>query len=104
MRLSMKARRSTKVGEIINLMSVDAQKVQDSFNYVMILWEVPILVVFCFYFIYQTIGVSAITGVVVLLLLLPVNGVALANIIRKEQVIQIKNGTLRKALKSFTMR
>ncbi len=86
MRLSSAARKATTVGEIVNLMSLDAQRLQDAFTYANLLWEVPVLVIWCMYFLWNTIGPASLAGLVVLLFLLPINGMFLANQVRKLQV------------------
>ena len=86
LKLSSTAKRETTVGQVVNLMSVDAQKIQDAFQFYHLLWSVPVLVTFAMYFLWQTIGVSCLAGLAVLIMLVPVNGLILANIVRKLQV------------------
>ena len=45
------------------------------------------LVGFAMYFLWQTIGVSCLAGLAVLIILVPVNGLFLANRVRKLQVL-----------------
>ena len=86
MKLSSDAKRQTTVGQIVNLMSVDAQKIQDAFQFWHLIWSVPLLVGFSMYFLWQTIGVSCLSGLAVLIILVPVNGLFLANRVRNLQV------------------
>ena len=42
--MSHEARKDTTVGEIVNLMSVDAQRLQDVTGYLWMLWSSPLQV------------------------------------------------------------
>ena len=86
LKLSGSAKRATTVGEIVNLMSVDAQKVQDIFSYSNLLWEAPIEIALAMYFLWQVVGVASLAGLAVIIILLPINAIYLANQIRKLQV------------------
>ena len=85
MRLNNSARRQSTVGEIVNLMSVDAQRFMDLMPYIHLLWSAPLLMVLAIFFLWQTIGVSVLAGIGVMVLLIPVNAVV-AVITRKLQV------------------
>ena len=85
LRLSTSARRKTSVGEIINLMSVDAQKLQDAPVYLHGIWVAPLVVVLCMYFLWQQLGPSAFAGLLFVLFMIPLN-CAFAEKMRKLQV------------------
>ena len=85
MRLNNSARRQSTVGEIVNLMSVDAQRFMDLMPYVQLMWSAPLQMVLAIFFLWQTIGVSVLAGIGVMVLLIPVNAVV-AVITRKLQV------------------
>lgn len=51
--LSSAARRRGDVGEIINLVSADTQKLMDFVVYFNSLWVTPIEITLCFYFLWQ---------------------------------------------------
>ncbi|ELT91662.1 hypothetical protein CAPTEDRAFT_90759 [Capitella teleta] len=88
-RLSSIARRSTSVGEVVNLMSIDAQKLQDCPQFMSILWSFPIIVFFSTYFLYQTLGPASLASIPLLVCLLPFNSMYLGNKIRKYQESQM---------------
>lgn len=48
--MSSAARRQCTVGEVINLISVDTQKMMDFVVYVNSVWVAPIEIALCFYF------------------------------------------------------
>ncbi|KAI0216331.1 Multidrug resistance-associated protein 1, partial [Lamellibrachia satsuma] len=89
LRLSTSARRETTGGEIVNLMSVDAQKLQDAPVFLHLLWSTPLTIGLCMYFLWQQLGPSVLAGLLLILLMIPVNGV-IAQKSRKLQVKQMK--------------
>lgn len=46
------ARKSSTVGEIVNLMSVDAQRLMDLTTYINMIWSAPLQVIFALYFLW----------------------------------------------------
>ncbi|XP_076000227.1 multidrug resistance-associated protein 1 isoform X2 [Genypterus blacodes] len=73
--ISNAARRTSTVGEIVNLMSVDAQRFMDLITYINMIWSAPLQVVLAFYFLWQNLGPSVLAGVAVMVLMVPVNAV-----------------------------
>uniref|UniRef100_A0A8D2LTB3 Multidrug resistance-associated protein 1 n=1 Tax=Varanus komodoensis TaxID=61221 RepID=A0A8D2LTB3_VARKO len=69
------ARKTSTVGEIVNLMSVDAQRFMDLATYINMIWSAPLQVVLALYLLWQNLGPSVLAGVAVMLLLVPVNAV-----------------------------
>ncbi|XP_025100022.1 LOW QUALITY PROTEIN: multidrug resistance-associated protein 1-like [Pomacea canaliculata] len=66
------ARRLAASGEITNLMSVDCQRIQDSMFY-FVAWTTPLQIIIVVGVLYVYIGPSVFAGVIVLLLLFPLN-------------------------------
>ncbi|KAM9843269.1 multidrug resistance-associated protein 1 [Aulostomus maculatus] len=73
--ISSAARRTSTVGEIVNLMSVDAQRFMDLITYINMIWSAPLQVVLALYFLWQNLGPSVLAGVAVMVLMVPVNAV-----------------------------
>uniref|UniRef100_A0A670Y593 ABC-type glutathione-S-conjugate transporter n=1 Tax=Pseudonaja textilis TaxID=8673 RepID=A0A670Y593_PSETE len=71
--LSNAAKNSTSVGEIVNLVSVDVQKLMDLIIYFNGTWLAPIRIVICFVFLWQLLGPPALSAVIIFLVLLPLN-------------------------------
>uniref|UniRef100_A0A803SLC4 ABC-type glutathione-S-conjugate transporter n=1 Tax=Anolis carolinensis TaxID=28377 RepID=A0A803SLC4_ANOCA len=71
--MSNAAKKEATVGEIVNLVSVDVQKLMDLIIYFNGTWLAPIRIVICFVFLWQLLGPSALMAVVVFLFLLPLN-------------------------------
>ncbi|XP_067162182.1 ATP-binding cassette sub-family C member 6 isoform X2 [Apteryx mantelli] len=67
------SRKAATVGEIVNLVSVDVQKLMDLIIYFNGTWLAPIRIIICFVFLWQLLGPSALTSIAVFLLLLPLN-------------------------------
>ncbi|XP_062444048.1 ATP-binding cassette sub-family C member 6-like [Rhea pennata] len=71
--MSNASRKTATVGEIVNLVSVDVQKIMDLIIYFNGTWLAPIRIIICFVFLWQLLGPSALTSVAVFLFLLPLN-------------------------------
>lgn len=71
--LNNSARKESTAGEMVNLMSVDAQRLMDLMTYVNTVWSAPLQIIISLYFLYNTMGVSILAGVGVMILLIPVN-------------------------------
>ena len=54
--MSNSARKDSTVGEIVNLMSVDAQRLMDLMAYFNLIWSSPLQMALCIYFLYNIIG------------------------------------------------
>ncbi|KAF1562051.1 Canalicular multispecific organic anion transporter 2, partial [Eudyptes chrysocome] len=83
------AKRSSTVGEIVNLMSVDAQRFMDLMTFLNMLWSAPLQIFLALYFLWQTLGPSVLAGVAVMVLLIPFNS-AIAMKTRTFQVEQMR--------------
>ncbi|NP_001412107.1 multidrug resistance-associated protein 1 isoform 2 [Mus musculus] len=69
------ARKSSTVGEIVNLMSVDAQRFMDLATYINMIWSAPLQVILALYFLWLSLGPSVLAGVAVMILMVPLNAV-----------------------------
>uniref|UniRef100_A0AAZ3QFQ6 ATP-binding cassette, sub-family C (CFTR/MRP), member 3 n=1 Tax=Oncorhynchus tshawytscha TaxID=74940 RepID=A0AAZ3QFQ6_ONCTS len=67
------AKRTSTVGEIVNLMSVDAQRFMDLTTFLNMLWSAPLQIILALYFLWQNLGPSVLAGVAVMILLIPLN-------------------------------
>lgn len=88
--ISNAAKKESTVGEIVNLMAVDAQRFGDVGNTINILWSAPLQIALSTYFLWQELGPSVLAGLAVLILLFPINGV-IANISKKLHMRNMKN-------------
>uniref|UniRef100_A0A670K303 ABC-type glutathione-S-conjugate transporter n=1 Tax=Podarcis muralis TaxID=64176 RepID=A0A670K303_PODMU len=69
----VKPAKATTEGEIVNLVSVDVQKLTDLITYFNGTWLAPIRIIVCFIFLWQLLGPYALTAIAVFLFLLPLN-------------------------------
>ncbi|XP_033840126.1 ATP-binding cassette sub-family C member 3 isoform X2 [Periophthalmus magnuspinnatus] len=67
------AKRSSTVGEVVNLMSVDAQRFMDLTTFLNMVWSAPLQIMLALYFLWQYLGASVLAGVAVMILLIPLN-------------------------------
>uniref|UniRef100_A0A8C9ZRY3 Multidrug resistance-associated protein 1 n=1 Tax=Sander lucioperca TaxID=283035 RepID=A0A8C9ZRY3_SANLU len=88
--ISSAARRTSTVGEIVNLMSVDAQRFMDLITYINMIWSAPLQVALALYFLWQNLGPSVLAGVAVMVLMVPINAV-IAMKTKTYQVAQMKS-------------
>uniref|UniRef100_A0A1I8HGU7 ABC-type glutathione-S-conjugate transporter n=1 Tax=Macrostomum lignano TaxID=282301 RepID=A0A1I8HGU7_9PLAT len=88
--LNAAGKKDTTVGEVVNLMSVDAQRLQDVAGYLWMVFSAPLQITIAIVLLWQELGASVLAGLAVMVLLIPVNG-ALASAQRKLQVAQMKN-------------
>lgn len=54
--MSNSARKESTVGEIVNLMSVDAQRFMDLTAYLNMIWSAPLQIALALYFLWDTLG------------------------------------------------
>jgi ATP-binding cassette subfamily C (CFTR/MRP) protein 1 len=97
LKLSNQSRQIASVGEIVNMMSVDAQRLADLCTYLHILWSGPFQMSMAIYFLYQSLGPAVFGGVAVMVLMIPINAV-LASKSRKLNKIQMNNKDSRSRL------
>ncbi|XP_022599128.1 canalicular multispecific organic anion transporter 2 isoform X2 [Seriola dumerili] len=84
------AKRSSTVGEVVNLMSVDAQRFMDLTTFLNMLWSAPLQIMLALYFLWQNLGPSVLAGVAVMIMLIPFNAV-IAMKTRTYQVEQMQH-------------
>lgn len=88
LRLSNRARQNSTVGEIVNLMSVDAQRLNDLVTYLHSIWAAPFQIVLALIFLWFSMGPSIFAGFAIMVLLIPIN-IVVAAMNRKYQVRQM---------------
>ncbi|OQR74446.1 multidrug resistance-associated protein 1-like [Tropilaelaps mercedesae] len=73
--LSGPARNQFTTGEIVNLMSVDTQRIMDQMHMMNMLWSIPLQIGICIYMLWQQLGIATLGGIFVMILLMPINAV-----------------------------
>jgi len=99
--MSNEARKTTTVGEIVNLMSVDAQRLQDAVGYLWMIWSAPLQIAIAVYMLWRLLGISTLAGLAVMIVLIPLNGI-IVKFSRNYQVIPVKY-SLHDSLKNVIM-
>lgn len=74
LRMSPSARANSSLGQIVNLMQLDTQRIGDFFQFFHVLWAAPVQIVVAVGLLYNYIGKSAIIGLLMTLATLPLQG------------------------------
>ena len=74
--MSSKARQQRPVGEIVNLMSIDAQRLQDVVTWMYSIYTAPVQISLALGLLYQFLGPSIFAGFGMMVLLIPLNVIA----------------------------
>ncbi|XP_018907576.2 multidrug resistance-associated protein 1 isoform X5 [Bemisia tabaci] len=86
LRISSASRKESTVGEIVNLMAVDAQRFMDLLTYLNMIWSAPLQITLAVYFLWGILGPSVLAGLAVMIVMIPINAVVAA----KVKTLQIK--------------
>ena len=89
LRLKNSVRKERTVGEIVNLMSTDTEKIREVLMWSDIFWSTPLEIAFAIFYIYRELGVAAFAGVAVMVLIMCINAF-IVNIVKKLQTKQMK--------------
>lgn len=73
LKLCSAAKRRSTSGQIVNLMSVDAQHFSDFVINIDLVWSAPLQIILTMYLLYLELGLSIIAGIAVILLAIPLN-------------------------------
>lgn len=73
LRLSFKSRAEKKTGDILNLISVDALKIQRCFEQSQPLIGLPVIIISTLLSLYQILGLAALPGLLIMIILIPIN-------------------------------
>ncbi|CAL9730528.1 metal resistance protein Ycf1p [Monosporozyma unispora] len=71
--LSNEASATSTTGDVVNLMSVDIQKLQDLCQFFHLIWSGPFQILICLVSLYKLLGPSMWIGVVILVVMIPFN-------------------------------
>ncbi|KAM9930368.1 hypothetical protein OXX80_009412, partial [Metschnikowia pulcherrima] len=87
--LSNETKQASNTGDIVNLMSVDVQRLQDLVQNLQIVWSGPFQIVLCLYSLHGLLGNSMWAGVFIMVIMIPLNAV-IAKYQKKLQKTQMK--------------
>ncbi|KAI1335138.1 P-loop containing nucleoside triphosphate hydrolase protein [Xylariaceae sp. FL0016] len=97
LKLSNEGRSSKTTGDIVNYMAVDAQRLQDLTQFAQQVWSAPFQITICMISLYQLVGWSMLSGIGVMLIMIPINGLV-ARFMKRLQKQQMKNKDARSRL------
>lgn len=86
LKIASTAKKDTTIGEIVNLMAVDAHRFFEMSPYILIGITAPMVMGLALYFLWTVLGVSAFAGLAILLSMFPLSGV----IASRMQTLQYK--------------
>lgn len=87
--LSNETKQALNTGDIVNLMSVDVQRLQDLVQNLQIVWSGPFQIILCLYSLHGLLGNSMWAGVFIMVIMIPLNAL-IARYQRKLQKTQMK--------------
>ncbi|KAI7828580.1 ATP-binding cassette transporter 1, partial [Gamsiella multidivaricata] len=90
LRLSNSARQTFTVGEIVNHMSIDAQRLQDLVTYLHVVWSGLFQIGIALYLLFDTMSWAIFAGVTIMILMIPLNA-RLSVFMKNFQQQQMKN-------------
>ncbi|XP_014276421.1 multidrug resistance-associated protein 1 isoform X1 [Halyomorpha halys] len=90
LKLSNAARKESTLGEIVNLMSVDAERFKELVVYLNMIWSAPLQITLALVFLWRTLGPCVLAGLAVMIIMIPINGF-IANKVKDLQLKQMKN-------------
>ena len=73
LRLTSSEKAKLSVGETVNLIQIDTQKIQDLINNLNTAWASPLQIAFSLYFLWGILGVASFAGVGVMVAIIPIN-------------------------------
>ncbi|XP_067948316.1 multidrug resistance-associated protein 1-like [Watersipora subatra] len=73
LKLSSEAKLKSTSGEIVNLMSVDAQRMQDVFTNLWMLWSAPLQIALALWQLFVNVGASIFVGFALMVIAIPLN-------------------------------
>ncbi|XP_046664343.1 multidrug resistance-associated protein 1-like [Homalodisca vitripennis] len=89
LRISNSARKLSTVGEVVNLMAVDAQRITEFLPFSHLLWSSQLTIIAAVYFLWQLLGPAALAGLAVMIVLIPINTL-IAKKVKTLQMRQMK--------------
>ena len=72
-KLTSKARKERSLGESVNLMQIDSQRLMDVIQNLNLLWSSPLTIILSMYSLWGLLGAASLSGLFVMVLLIPTN-------------------------------
>jgi hypothetical protein len=84
--LSPQARKAATVGEMVNLIQVNANSFVELTAYLCTLWSAPMQIIIAVVMLWSYLGVATLAGLLTMLLVIPINGV----IAKRQRTLQME--------------
>merc|ERR1719489_112505 len=91
LKISNSAKQGSTLGEIVNLMSTDAQRLMDLMTYVNILWSGPYQIILSVVLLWNQLQAAVLAGLGVMIIIIPLNGI----LIKKMRLYSTENMKLK---------
>ena len=88
LRLSATSRKTSTIGEMTNLVAINAQLFQNLTPYLNMLWSSPLQIIICIYILWRYLGIAAFAGFATIFLFIPLNYLATNKFINLLSMIQ----------------
>ena len=85
----LSTRKESSIGEIVNLMSVDVQRIMDVFPYINMIWSAALQITVSAFFMYKELKEATFLGIGILIFLMPLNFI-LGHFMKVYQIQQMK--------------
>ena len=73
MTLSSKARKETTVGEMVNLMQINAERFVELCLYLNMIWSAPFQIIISIFMLWRYLGIASLTGLATMIMIIPIN-------------------------------
>ena len=93
LKLTSAVKQASSVGQMVNLISLDAQRFMEFMGFAHMLRSCPLQLILAMYFLYNVLDYAASAGVIVIILTVPINAFAFSHV-RQLQVRKLKRGTV----------
>jgi ABC-type multidrug transport system fused ATPase/permease subunit len=83
-------------GEVVNLMAVDAQRLQDTMSYIAMIWSGVFQIGLCLWYLFDLLGVATFAGLFIMVTTVPLTGrISLASRQLQKRVMNIKDNRIK---------
>lgn len=86
-KLSADSRQKSTVGEFVNNMSIDTQRICDLIPYIHLVWSAPLQVIVCLGMLFFLLGWSVISGITLMIVMIPINGIIMRKLTALQKLI-----------------
>lgn len=83
-------------GEVVNLMAVDAQRLQDTMSYIAMIWSGVFQIGLCLWYLFDLLGIATLAGLFIMITTVPLTGrISLTSRQLQKRVMNIKDNRIK---------